>query len=293
VTETGRYHGGLVFLGNDLIELDGFCRIAAATLEDYGHPVERQSIQAGRAGRVTASRFAVTLGVTQTVQDGGFNVGTSAANMFDDAAYRDAADMRVTITLTPADPNEDIDRCELLLVVMLFRMVEAYRPDQVEWLDPKAILATHAFLSAFDNLSPRRVRGRQEVVDLGGRFAPVEETAHRLHHRLTGTEPLFEDEGPVELSDEDRLAWALRTEPHPQEFDADAETQSDVRRLAIWGMTGVLATVSAPVAVSMAAVNLIRGEDFRLNTQALALTAGLTTLHGSGALAHAMSYMPM
>ena len=49
-------------------------------------------------------------------------------------------------------------------------------------------------------------------------------------------------------------------------------TPSNILGLTSWGMTGV---VLALIAISMAAVNLIRGEDFRLNTQMLAFTTAI------------------
>ncbi|MBL3705107.1 hypothetical protein GI582_20615 [Sulfitobacter sp. BDSS02] len=51
-----------------------------------------------------------------------------------------------------------------------------------------------------------------------------------------------------------------------------AEEQNDVRRLAVWGMTLMMAFLSAPVALLMAVVNLVRGEDLRINTHVLTIT---------------------
>ena len=88
------------------------------------------------------------------------------------------------------------------------------------------------------------------------------------------------------MSEEERLALAFRAEPHPDELspeEAAGGPPSSQLRLASWAMTGVVASVSAPVAVSLAAVNLMRGEDFRLNTQVLSLSAFVAFVHGSGA----------
>jgi hypothetical protein len=92
----------------------------------------------------------------------------------------------------------------------------------------------------------------------------------------------------VHLSEEERVAFAMRADDEDEdEFDMTEE--SDVGRLAAWGMTGVVYTISAPVAISLAAVNLARGENIRLNTHALALTGGIAALHGSGMLDRIMS----
>lgn len=65
----------------------------------------------------------------------------------------------------------------------------------------------------------------------------------------------------------------------------DEDRPSDILRLTSWGMTGAVASMSAPIALSLAAVNLIRGEDFRLNTQVLAYTVAIVALNSSGAFA--------
>ena len=81
-------------------------------------------------------------------------------------------------------------------------------------------------------------------------------------------------------------------EPLPAE-EEDEEEPSDVRRLATWGMTGMMVFLSGPVAVSMAAVNLVRGEDFRLNTHVLALTGFLVTMQSSGMLSSVVAHLPI
>ena len=58
-------------------------------------------------------------------------------------------------------------------------------------------------------------------------------------------------------------------------------------------MTGMLAFLSGPVAVSMAAVNLIKGEDLRLNTHVLALTGFVSMVIGSGALEKVAHHLPL
>ena len=47
------------------------------------------------------------------------------------------------------------------------------------------------------------------------------------------------------------------------------------------------------MALSVAAVNLLRGEDLRLNTQVLSLTALVVTLHASGVLHSLAAELPL
>jgi hypothetical protein len=51
--------------------------------------------------------------------------------------------------------------------------------------------------------------------------------------------------------------------------------------------------MSAPIAMSMAAVNLIRGEDFRLNTQVLVFTIAIVALNTSNAFADVATVLGM
>ena len=287
MTDTGRYHGGLVFYGYPEDPLDQFSRIVSSTLTDYGHPVERQSMQRGDSAQILTSQYQLRLDLD--------DLGHEDKGL--DTSYEEQA-QRLTVKITPVAPgHEDRDITELMLVVVLYRMVDAFDVDQIEWLDPETVLPVEAFLGAFASVSPRRVRGRQEVLDhRGQRFAPVSETEAGLiqhYDTILGKAPHQGRFGLIDLTEEETLALAFRETPHPEELDADQlSAASDIRRLATWGMTGMLAFLSAPVAVSVAAVNLIRGEDLRLNTHVLSLTGLLVVLQSSGALASAVGYLP-
>jgi hypothetical protein len=183
---------------------------------------------------------------------------------------------------------------------MLYRMVDIFATREIEWLDPEMVLSVEQFLGAFTNVSPRRVRGRQEILETGNTpFAPIDETEHGLSMQfdnICGQAPHEGEIGLVDLSEEETLAFAYRLSASRGFIDASSpeeEAQNDIRRLAAWGMTGMVGFLCAPVALSMAAVNLAKGEDFRLNTHVLSLTGLLVMLQSSGALAGAMSYLPL
>lgn len=288
--KAGKLHGGLIFKSGDRAGIDRFCRIVTATLEDYGHPVERQTLQGDDMARVTANRYMVKLELsrrprTQPMAEGRMqNAFTETTEETEDY---------LVLSLFPVDAeNDDKSHSELLLVVMLYRIVEAYRAAAVEWLSPDAVVPVRHFLTAFENVSPRRVRARQEVVETSRqRFAPVDETERALDQTfetITGQHIGFGEEGPVDLSDEERVAFAFRADDEDDD-EYDISEENDVGRLAAWGMTGVVFTISAPVALSLAAVNVVRGENIRLNTHALALTGCIAGLHGSGLLDRMLS----
>ena len=288
MTNKGSYHGGLVFYGYPENPLDQFSRIVSSTLEDYGHPVEHHSVREGLSGHVLTSQYRVELSL-ETPDHPGLDQG--------DLAYEDQS-QRLVVTFNPVSPgHEDRDITELMLAVLLYRMADTFDVDQIEWLDSDMVLTVEDFLSAFSRVSPRRVRGRQELLDRRGqRFAPVDETAPELmihYDAILGNTPHAGKIGLIDLSEEERLALAFRETPRPDELDPEAEEPaSDIRRLATWGLTGMLAFLSTPVAASVAAVNLIRGEDLRLNTHVLSLTGLLVMLQSSGALASAVNYLP-
>ncbi|GHF50620.1 hypothetical protein [Seohaeicola zhoushanensis] len=268
MTNTCSYHGGLVMFASEEEMLERLSRIAATSLEDYGHPVEKSALIDACTARVVSSRYAIKLSLTQDLvpgEDGQRGLRFENFRLVTPAERQH----RVVIELFPADTRRD-DReiSELLMVVMLYRAAHEFDVQMIEWLDPLTLLTTAEFLTAFANVGPNLVPLRVGHANINDdRFAPEDEIA--LH-------------APEES------AFVVHLEA--VEVDPD---QSDVRRLAIWGMTCTLATLSTPVALSMAAVNLVRGEDFRLNTHVLALTGFLVMLQSTGALASAIAVLPL
>lgn len=294
MTRTDSYHGGLVFANTQDNVLDRFCRIIASTLEDYGHQVERQTVLDDTLARVVTHQHMVKVTLEPWSDFG--SQGARAAALDEAAGLRARKEQedtpslqRVVFSITPVAPGEeDREVTELLLVVMLYRMVDAMPSKQIEWLDAGTVLTVDQFLSAFSNISPRRVRSRQEVVEpCSRRFASIDETEPGLAKHcaeILGRAPYAEQEGIIDLTDDEILALAFRTNPQTDEFGDFIGQPNNVQRLATWGITGMIAFISAPVAASVAAVNLARGEDLRLNTQVLAYSGFLTTVTGMGVL---------
>lgn len=299
MTQTGRYHGGLVFFGEQDSSIDRYCRIVTATLEDYGHPVERQSILSQSEARITASRYAVKLklGPLQRVPGAAGEDAADITRVAEEARPR----MRLELELCPVDAIlDDTDQSQLLVVVMLFRMVDTFGAEHIEWLTPETVIPRDRFLGLFRGASPLQVHGRREGPgDTDERFAPVDETEAGLTDRfetLTIDRAPAGQAGSIAVSDDEALAMAFRSDAPADEVAADTaedDAENDIRRLASWGMTGVVGFMCAPVAVSLAAVNLARGEDFRLNTHVLSLTGFLVVIQSSGALASVVAQLPI
>ncbi|WP_368040314.1 hypothetical protein [Ruegeria atlantica] len=303
MTPKHSYHGGLQFNGKTEDAIERFSDIVDKTLADYGHLVERKSLLNSTEASIVSSQYLVrlTLDTKMAETEDRFERLNRAAGL--KTIQKPVVTMpknRLTITVTPVSPLlDDSEVSELMLVVILYRMVDVCATQRVEWLSPNTVLTIEQFMSAFDTLAPSKPRDRKQIFEaVTGPFAGL---------NVTDAEDLDEPEKkalppvarPIQLSDEQLLSIAFRTEPIEQPTDRDDtpplvhERPSDILRLSSWGLTGAVASVSVPIAASLAAVNLIRGEDFRLNTQVLAYTVAISALSTSGALADVASALGM
>lgn len=270
-----RYHGGLVFFDANMNSLDDVCRAVSSTFADYGYLVERQSILGDGTACITSLRIAVRLQIE-----------------------RDAEQSRLILTLITADRSlVTPDMAQLVLLAMMFRILETHPAHSVEWLDPATVLPAGKFVHAVTKVSPRRVPDRQQVLDAEFyRFLPVEEAEETICSRY---DEMCGQVGRVQAqpeTEQDYLARVFRCDDWMDDgdvIDGDTGAESDIRRLASWGLTGVVACLSGPVGLSMAAVNLMRGEDFRLNTHVLALTGFLVVSTSNGMVAQVVSALPI
>ena len=296
-----RYHSALIIAGFSDDQLAGLGDTVASTMEDYGHPVERVSLQDDCSIRVTASHYVIKLTKTQHMAPGEDGQRTIRFdNLSSAVAQSGNRQGRVQIEMFPADPaRDDGDISEMLMVVMLYRMIEDYAVEMVEWLDPLTLLTAQQFLDVFANIAPTVVtKEMQDAAFDPFRYEPLNDLT-----KLTGyhhaDKPAMVLDADFSMSkgprDEDLVTVAMRADDDPEGIArlAKEAREDDIRRLASWGMTGVIAFMSAPVAASMAVVNLARGEDFRLNTHVLALTGFLVTASSSGALADAVARLPL
>ncbi|MES0823987.1 hypothetical protein [Ruegeria sp. SCP11] len=290
------YHGGLQFNGGTDNAIERFGAIVAATLEDYGHLVERKSILSESEASIVSSQYLVRLTLDTQLADSEdrFERMDRAAGL--KTSRRPIVTLpnnRLSITISPVSALlDDTEISELMLVVMLYRMVDICATQRVEWLSPNTVLTIEQFMSAFDTLTPSKQRDRRQIFEaVTGPFAGLNITDEDQLDEPQ-KEALTPAARPIQLSDEQLLSIAFRTEPIEQPSDGNEDTApldhdkpSDILRLSTWGLTGAVASVSVPIAASLAAVNLIRGEDFRLNTQVLAYSVAISALSTSGALA--------
>ena len=283
MTHRAEYHGAAVLLGREAEIAERCCEIAAATMEDYGHPVERSGVSGYRRGQVVSSHHLMQIFLTPAQEPAERDDRTLRIGAKDPATRRQ---WRVRFTLIPADaPGDDAEISELLMAVILYRISETCEIRLIEWMDPLTLLTPEQFYHAFACMA-------EDAAPHATRVAPPETdelSRHYQHRKAPGTRPLRTSPA---------LAGRVQTSAMPNlpvdtgADDAEEdERPSDVQRLAVWGMTGMIWFMSGPVALSVAAVNLIKGEDLRLNTHVLALTMSIVTLTRSGALDRVMNHI--
>ncbi|MFD0909029.1 hypothetical protein [Ruegeria arenilitoris] len=294
MTTKHRYHGGLQFNGDTNGALERFGHIVVATLEDYGHLVERKTLLSQTEATIVSSQYLVRLTLESEPRETSDRFGRLDRTVGLKTMVRPSATRprnRLVISVSPVSGlMDDPEISELMLVVMLYRMVDICSTQRVEWLSPKTVLTIEQFMGAFDSLMPRKQRNRREAFEaVSGPFAGLEPAATDDHEAVKAP---AKPPRPIQLTDEQLLSIAFRSDEAdapvsdaPAATDNDEDRPSDALRLTSWALTGAVASLSAPIALSMAAVNLIRGEDFRLNTQVLAYTVAIVSLNSSGAFA--------
>lgn len=302
MTAKHMYHGGLQFNGTAEGALERFCGVVTTTLEDYGHLVERKTLLSESEASIVTSQYLVRLTLdaapVEAEQSHHERMDRTAGLKTMARSVVTLPNNRLTISICPVSSLlDDSEISELMLVVILYRMVDICSTQRVEWLSPKTVLNIEQFMGAFDSITPRKARNRKQIFEtVSGRFAGLDlpdfdeppAPPERLNHR------------PIQLSDEQLLSIAFRIDPETpanaeqirDHVDED-ERPSDILRLTSWGLTGAVASISTPVALSLAAVNLIRGEDFRLNTQVLAFTTAIFGLHSTNAFAEVATVLGM
>ncbi|NRB34644.1 MAG: hypothetical protein HRU31_07810 [Rhodobacteraceae bacterium] len=267
--------GGVEFWTLKSAPLDQINRIIAASLFDYGHHVERQSAISSTRSRITTSACRVEISLTpmprpDDLQD-------------DEHVPLDALFKHLEIVLSPLPGTlVDADHMQLLLVVTLYRLVEALDARRVQWLDPDVVLTARQFCSAFSDVTPPRSAGSTlPAMEKAARFGSVDDSQPMLDLqyeaiRARGKEGIAA--GLIKVDHETALMNAFRHDPLwmqaglPDEVKP-AKPASTAERLTVWAMTLMMIFIAAPVAAAMAAVNLMRGEDLRLNTHLMGYAA--------------------
>ncbi len=135
--------------------------------------------------------------------------------------------------------------------------------DVIEWFSPDMLVEADDFLRLRRYVSPRR--------ELDG----LDDAESSLSREFRDALSAEAEDGPSRPTDRLEQFRVRIEESEPAELRMGA---------ASWILTGVLAFVAFPVAVALWIIGLLRGMDFRLASQALAVTALFLALGEAGEL---------
>ena len=177
---------------------------------------------------------------------------------------------------------------ETVIAYLLTALQAMLLPDYVQWTDPRAVLTRAEFRAAVANTAamPAPVRPAITTAHRRKRLPDVETAYAQLRAKMPGF-----GLGHVEATRLDALRAAFR-DPDPAEAEATTHPD-DIReptaplRLSVWLMTITLGLFVLPVAIGLAIINLLRGENMRLASQTAALTGTFMVLATHGQIAQA------
>lgn len=277
-------YAALIFLGADAIDAVPFRDEAIRALEDH---------------------MEIEPGAKLATDDPNLIAGRSVyvrLSVFDDINLRTGkpAGVRVTFSVASYHPGDtNPDKLHGILANIAARALRHSDADFVEWLAPEGLMERDEFLEVSSYVSKRRgdrhnsarvgASDRQRAMsglDAGLIDRLDNEVDDKLDQSFEGILKSNQIDGwdPAEMN----LARMFRSAATEKELivvrKEREEQMSTQMRLASWALTGTVATMSMPVAVSMSIVSVAKGEDFRLNTQVLALTGLMGALGASGML---------
>ena len=281
------YHGGLGLASTSRVRLQKVAKTVCFSLEKQGYTVDMSADLIAHKVHLSSNACSIELHV----------MPAKAAQLESDTAQAQAAfdiGSRIEIKLSECVAGDP----ESLLAYLMIDLVRTHNPAVVEWLDQSTLLPSDEFLSCFEMCPETRVvtPKRPILTKPARRFATVRAAARSAKTAGANMQTHFVPltSGLDWSSAQVALAHAYRI---PVNEDAQPATQSDrpsdPLRLATWAMSGVVACIALPVALSLFIINLLRGEDFRLNTQALSVTGLLVALLVNGALAEVVALLPV
>lgn len=179
---------------------------------------------------------------------------------------------RMVIEITGPDggmPDDEIAAQVLSDTVLL--ALETSQADILEWYSPDVLIDRDDFIRLRNYVSPRRAS--QEEAQTEEAFS--EETlTQSLRAMLTPETGAVAEPRPASTDRLSRYRIPLEQE----------EPQSRPIKSAGWLMTGAVGVFAAPLALFLFLVSLYRGMDFRLVSQAVAVTALFVVLYNTDRL---------
>ena len=297
------YRGKLGFAERDDAALSKASVLVVQTLEESGHEVDR--FHAKRAHRVNldCDHYIVSLRHRRS---------PAPMRQSDGAPCRSHLD----ITFTPRFPEQtDQELTEMLLARSMQALLTELNATTVEWLETGVMLDRAAFLSAFgssyaEGPSSARDTVAQDIqvpvdaavpeqAELAATIKAFDSYAARSGGAQVETIARVPAKTPRFASVEDTFG-TLTTECDRVIERRAGKTPSEILSayrkvtgvvslggcnagtMSAWVLTAIMATMSLPLGITAAAVNLARGGDMRFSVQMLGVLALLMFLQSSG-----------
>lgn len=179
----------------------------------------------------------------------------------------------IEIIATDGSPPEDEMAARILSDTVLLAL-KTSEADILEWYAPDVLIDREDFIRLRSYVSPRRARSAPPS---GPQTTPAENEGLPDSLRTMLAPDPAPAEGQNRPAASDRLAqYRIRMEQTPP--------QSRHPTLAGWLKTGAVGTLAAPLTVVRFLVDLYRGMDIRLVSQALAVTALFVALYNTDRL---------
>ncbi len=189
-----------------------------------------------------------------------------------------------------------------LLARALQALNTSLQPDFVQWIDTDFLLPSETFTKATLGPNPASLptgEPRHQTATSCKALPDVEATNAILQDRLSNHDPaIFETQSsPERLRKIFTDGWIDPEEQAAHEtLLAMAREMEDIedeasRRLSAWLLSFAVALFALPVGVALLVLNLAKGENLRLASQAAALTGTFIALQTFGTAANAMTIL--
>ncbi|MFP4274991.1 MAG: hypothetical protein ACLFRU_08190 [Paracoccaceae bacterium] len=190
---------------------------------------------------------------------------------------RPSALIAVRVELTDAGENTGGGLADAVLAEIVSSLLEVSEAEFVRLPGRAGLMTAPRFQTEFS------LAAGQGATDDNRRDTPGQD---RATDNRTGAERIIHPFPDIDLTEERLEEEWFRLdgwEPAPDRPGSDLPAVPIEARLATWTVNASVAVFSPPVAASLCVYNLLRGEDFRLNAHAMALTGFFLTLGAAGA----------
>jgi len=277
---------GLVFSRFRDLDIVEIANLVVGSFEALGHRVTSSHILSDSRALITTQQQELYLSVKDDV---------------DLSALSQPAAAYLALSIANKDePDGSTFARDSILARILQTLHAELHPDFIKWIDTDVILTSADFARATGlapqnaasgaRVVPRRVRSRKSLPD-------IDETNELLQQRITDQDPaIFEN-----VSKPDRLRKIFSEDwVDPDILAANAAAEALAReaediekvaplRLSAWMLSFAVTLFALPVGIMLLVLNLTKGENLRLASQAAALTGTFIAFQTYGTMANAMT----